>query len=71
MSIASVSNKSRPPKLPDLDPLIARAKAVLHQLRDTLEDLEDRRDLTRAKQKNAGKPGTDWKTVKKELGLDC
>jgi hypothetical protein len=46
-----------------------KTKAVLRQLHDTLEDLDDRRDLARAKKKNAGKPGTDWKMVKKELGL--
>jgi len=42
---------------------------VLRELRDTLEDLEDRRELARAKKRNAGKTGTDWETVKKELGF--
>ena len=32
-------------------------------------DLDDRRDLARSKQRNAGKPGTEWETVKKEIGL--
>jgi len=45
-------------------------KAVLRQLRDTLEDLDDRRELARARKRNADKPGTDWATVKKELGFD-
>ena len=70
MSIATVGSKTRTPKSPKLDRQIAEAKVVLRQLRDTLEDLDDRRDLARAKKKNAGKPGTDWKTVKKELGLN-
>jgi hypothetical protein len=69
MSTTAVS-KARASKLTNLDRQIAEAKTVLRQLRDTLEDLDDRRDLARAKQKNAGKPGTDWKTVKKELGLE-
>jgi hypothetical protein len=55
---------------PNLDRQIAQAKAVLRQLRDTLEDLDDRRELARAKQRNAGKRGTDWETVKKELGFE-
>jgi hypothetical protein len=67
---ASIVSKTRTPKSANLDRQIAEAKIVLRRLRDTLEDLDDRRDLARAKQKNAGKPGTDWKTVKKELGLD-
>jgi hypothetical protein len=69
MSNTAVS-KIRAPKSTNLDRQIAEAKTVLRQLRDTLEDLDDRRDLARAKEKNADKPGTDWKTVKKELGLE-
>ena len=65
----TAKSKSRPAGLPDLDRQISQAKTVLRQLRDTLEDLDDRRDLARAKQRNAGKPGTDWETVKQELGL--
>ena len=53
-----------------LDRQIAQARIVLRDLRDTLEDLDDRRELARAKQRNAGKPGTDWETVKKELGFE-
>lgn len=53
-----------------LDRQIAQARIVLRELRDTLEDLDDRRELARAKQRNAGKPGTDWETVKKELGFE-
>ena len=70
MSIASIKKKIQPAKLPDLDQQIAQAKAVLRQLRDTLEDLDDRRDLAKAKKKSAGKPGTNWESVKKELGFE-
>jgi len=35
---------------PNLDRQIAQAKAVLRELRDTLEDLDDRRELARARQ---------------------
>jgi hypothetical protein len=35
-----------------------------------LEDLDDRRELARAKKRNAGKPGTDWKIVAKEFGFE-
>lgn len=55
---------------PNLDRQIAQAKAVLRELRDTLEDLDDRRELDRARQRNAGKRGTEWEAVKKELGFD-
>lgn len=70
MSVASVKTRSRSTRLPDLDRQMARAKTVLRQLRDTLENLDDRRELARAKKRNAGKPGTSWESVKKELGFD-
>lgn len=53
----------------DLNRQVAEAKAVLRQLRDTLEDLDDRRELARAKKKNGGKPGTTWESVKKEFNF--
>ena len=55
---------------PNLDRQIAQAKTVLRALRDTLEDLEDRRELARAKQRNVGKRGMDWESVKTELGFE-
>jgi len=70
MNTATVKGKIPSPRPPNLDLQIRQAKAVLRQLRDTLEDLDDRRELARARKRNAGKPGTDWATVKKELGFD-
>lgn len=49
---------------------LVQGKALLRELRETLEDLEDRIELARAKTKNAGKPGVSWEQAKKELGLD-
>jgi hypothetical protein len=68
--MSTVTTKSAASRRPDLDRQIAQAKAVLRELRDTLEDLDDRRDLARARKRNAGKHGTDWETVKKELGFE-
>jgi predicted nucleic acid-binding Zn-ribbon protein len=70
MSIANAKRKTASARLPDLDRQIAEAKTVLRQLRDALEDLDDRRELARAKKRNAGKPGTNWEAVKKELGFE-
>ena len=53
----------------DLDKQIRRGKAVLRELKATLEDLEDRRELSSAKRRNAGKPATSLHQVAKELGL--
>ena len=53
----------------DLDKKILRGKAVLRELKTTLEDLEDRRELAAAKERNAGKPGTSLSEAAKELGL--
>ena len=53
----------------DLDKQILRGKAVLRELKATLEDVEDRRELAAARKRNAGKPGTSLRQAAKELGL--
>ena len=57
------------PAVVDIDRQIRRGKAVLRELKATLEDLEDRRELAAAKRRNAGKPGTSLLQAAKELGL--
>ena len=57
------------PAVVDIDKQIRRGKAVLRELKATLEDLEDRRELTAARKRNAGKPGTSLRQAAKELGL--
>ncbi|MBI3877436.1 MAG: hypothetical protein HY300_16015 [Verrucomicrobia bacterium] len=49
---------------------VTQAKTVLRELRETLEDMEDRLELDRAIKRNKGKPGIPWEQAKKELGLD-
>lgn len=66
----TVKNKTRAASRPSVAHQIRQAKVVLRELRDTLEDLEDRRDLSRAKERNAGRRGVPWETVKKEFGFD-
>ena len=70
MSTAAAKSKDRPVRLPDLDRQVTQAKAVLRALRDTLEDLDDRRELARAKKRNSGKTGANWESIKKEMGFD-
>jgi hypothetical protein len=53
-----------------IDRQIRRGKAVLHDLKTTLEDLEDRSELAGAKKRNAGKRGTPLRQAAKELGFD-
>ena len=66
----AIKSKSRPTNWPEVDRQIQQGKAVLRELRGTLENLDDRRELARAKKRNGAKPGTDWATVKKEFGFD-
>ena len=66
MSTATKKPTAKPNKL---DLQIRRAKAVLRELKATLEDLEDMRELAAAKKRNAGKPGTPLRDAAKELGL--
>ena len=55
--------------LSDIEKQICNSKAVLRELKSTLEDLEDRRELAAAKKRNAGNPGTSLRHATKELGL--
>jgi hypothetical protein len=57
------------PTAVDIDKQIRRGKTVLRELKATLEDLEDRRELAAARKRNAGKPGTTLRQAAKELGL--
>jgi hypothetical protein len=66
----SVSTLKRPGEQARLQRQVTRGKAVLRELRDTLEDLDDRLDLARAMKRNGNKPGIPWAQAKKELGLD-
>lgn len=61
--------KSKRASASEIDKQIRRGKAVLRELKMTLEDLEDRRELAAAKKRNAGKPGTPLRQVAKELGF--
>jgi hypothetical protein len=52
-----------------LESQIRRGKALLRELKATLEDLDDARELLAAKKRNRGKPGTPLRDLAKELGL--
>ena len=66
MSTATLKTK---PAVVDIEKQIRRGKAVLRELKATLEDLEDRRELSAAKKRNAGKAGISLRDAAKELGL--
>ena len=42
---------------------------MLREVKATLEDVEDRRELAAPKKRNTGKPGTSLRQAVKELGL--
>ena len=66
----SATTMKRQGEVVQLQKQIAKGKAVLRELRDVLEDMEDRLELSRAIKRNKGKPGVPWEQAKKELGLD-
>jgi len=65
----NTATAKRPLATSVIDDQIRRAKAVLRELRETLEDLEDRRIIEKAKRRNGKKPGTSWDEVARELGI--
>ena len=53
-----------------LNKQVARARSLLRQMRDTIEDIEDARIIERVKKAHGHRPRIPWSRVKKELGLD-
>lgn len=53
-----------------LDKQLNQAKALLRQMRQTVEDIEDARTIERAKSAHGKKARIPWSQVKKEAGLD-
>jgi hypothetical protein len=45
------------------------AKAKLRKFKESVEDLDDRLCLAKAKLRNAGKPPIPWEVAAKELGI--
>ena len=50
-----------------LNKQLARAKTLLRQMRETVEDIEDARTIELARHANKNKPRIPWATVKKLL----
>jgi hypothetical protein len=65
----STSTLKRKSTIADLENQIRRGRALLRELKATLEDLDDARELAAAKKRNAGRPGTPLRELAKELGL--
>ena len=69
MNNAALTAKT-PGNWTQLSKQIAQAKALMRQMRRSVEDIEDARAIERAKRANRNKPRIPWAQVKKELQLD-
>jgi len=49
---------------------VTEAKALIREMRETIEDIEDARTIERAKKANGNKPRVPWSEIKKEFGFD-
>jgi len=70
MNNAILASAKPPGNWTRLNKQLAQAKALLRQMRQTIEDIEDARTIERAKGANGGKSRIPWAQVKKELQLD-
>lgn len=55
------------PELPGCHTQARSLDKLMERVREAIACFDDRRELARAKTRNAGKPGTDWDSIKKEL----
>jgi hypothetical protein len=69
MSNAALTAKT-PGNWTQLNKQITQAKALMRQMRRTVEDIEDARTIEHAKRANGRKSRIPWAQVKKELQLD-
>jgi hypothetical protein len=58
-----------PTAIRTLETQLRGVKAVLRELQETVEDLEDALLIEKAKLRNGKKPLLDWEDVAKELGI--
>jgi len=70
MSNAALTEAKPPANWTELNKQLARAKSLLRQMRQTVEDIEDARTIERAKRVNGNKPRIPWAQVKRELQPD-
>jgi hypothetical protein len=52
-----------------LDKQVTRARSLLRQMQDTIEDIEDARTIERVKKADGHRPRIPWSRVKRELDL--
>jgi hypothetical protein len=70
MSNATLTSTKALGNWTQLNRQLAQAKALLRQMRQTVEDIEDARTIERVKRVNRSKPRIPWALVKKDLRLD-
>lgn len=70
MSSATVAKPKPKADWKRLNQQVAQAKALLREMRETIEDIEDARISERAKQANGSKPRVPWSEIKREFGFD-
>ncbi len=65
----STTTIKKPNAIHSLETQLRGVKAVLRELQETVEDLEDALLIEKAKRRNGKKPLLDWEDVAKELGI--
>ena len=65
----SVTTIKKPSAIRSLETQLRGVKAVLRELQETVEDLEDALLIEKAKLRNGKKPLLNWEEVAKELGI--
>jgi hypothetical protein len=70
MSSVTLESPKPPGNWTQLNKQLTQAKALLRQMSQTVEDIEDARTIERAKSANGSKPRVAWAQAKRELHLD-
>ena len=69
MSNATLDRSKQEANWALLNKQVTRARSLLRQMRDTIEDIEDARTIERVKKAHGHRARIPWSRVKKELDL--
>jgi hypothetical protein len=69
MNNSTAIGRSKTPSLVRFERRLAKARVIIHEMIEAMEDLEDAARIERAKSASKGKPRLRWDDVKSKLGV--
>ena len=69
MNSTAAIDRTKTPSLARFERRLAKARVIIHEMIEAVEDLEDTARIERAKSASKGQPRLHWNDVKSKLGI--